>query len=192
MAQPALGPQLSDITRRFHAASHRLDTLVGAITDDVWAARPDETSWSPAECVAHLNLTGEAYVPRIEEAIERARALDVATSRRYRTDLFGGLLSTMVGPLPRIAGRRRGRVKTPPAFVPGGEQPRDEILATFRRLQERQIALVAEADGLPIDRVKVRSAFVERMSFNLYSTFRILPRHQHRHLQQAEEAAGRA
>lgn len=42
------------------------------------------------------------------------------------------------------------------------------------------------ANGPPIDGVPGSSPFNRRMRYNLYAGFSTLPRHQHRHLQQAE------
>lgn len=187
-----MNPQLTAVLGEFAAASRRLDRLVTSLPEAAWSTRPDPTSWSAAECVAHLNLSAEAYLPRMEEGLELARSLGRKGRGRYRADPLGWVVSRMVGPLPRIGGRRRGRVKAPPAFVPGGDLPQDAILERFRTLQARQMAVVEASDGLAVDGVKVRSPFVEAARFNLYSTFLILPRHQHRHLQQAEEAAARA
>jgi hypothetical protein len=187
-----MNAQLAAVLEDFDAASRRLDSLVESFPSEAWTTRPDPSSWSAAECVAHLNLSAEAYLPRMEEALARARPLDGSARVRYRADPLGWLVSRVVGPLPRIGGRRRGGVKTPAAFVPGGEGTRDEILSRFRSLQERQTAVVQASEGRAVDRVKVRSPFIEALRFNLYSTFLILSRHQHRHLQQAEEAASSA
>jgi hypothetical protein len=61
-------------------------------------------------------------------------------------------------------------------------------MAEFDRLQEEQIAFVRQADGLPLGRVKIISPFNARLRYNLFACFSILPRHQHRHLRQAERA----
>jgi hypothetical protein len=50
---------------------------------------------------------------------------------------------------------------------------------------------VHEAEGLPLHRVKIVSPFNARVRYNLFSALSILPRHQHRHLWQAE-LAGRS
>ena len=75
-----------------------------------------------------------------------------------------------------------------PAFVPTGDQPPAELIGEFERLQEEQIACAHEADGLPLGRLKVGSPFESRIKYNLFSVLTILPRHQHRHLWQAEQA----
>jgi len=139
-----------------------------------------------AECVAHLNLTSRAYPARLRAALNDARSLGATAPRRYRRDFAGWLLSLFTGPLPGIGRFRFGRMATKAPFVPTGVLPRAQVIAEFDRLQAEQIAIAREADGLPIDRVKIVSPFDERMRYNAYSALVILPRHQHRHLDQAE------
>lgn len=45
-----------------------------------------------------------------------------------------------------------------------------------------------EADGLPPGCLRIASPFDARLRYNLYSALSILPRHQRRHLWQAERA----
>jgi hypothetical protein len=74
--------------------------------------------------------------------------------------------------------------------VPSAHRPAGLVLEEFRVLQEEQMALVRASDGLAIDRVYIASPFDARARYSVYSAFVILPRHQHRHLAQAERAAG--
>jgi hypothetical protein len=46
--------------------------------------------------------------------------------------------------------------------------------------------IARDVDGLPVDRIKITSPFDARLKYNLYAALTILPRHQHRHLWQAE------
>lgn len=181
-------PQITALSQDFRRATERLDALVAPLSDRRWRARPVPSAWSVAENVAHLNLTSEAMLPGLRAAVEEAVASGGPGPERYRCDPVGWAFVRVVGPLPRIAGRRRGRVGTTPDFVPGRDLPREAVLARFRELQDEKLALLNRADGYPIQRVKVASPFVNRVRYNAYATFLILVRHQHRHLQQAEEA----
>ena len=163
--------------------------MVDSLSGKRWAARPIPSQWSVAENVAHLNLTSEAMLPGLRAAVEQAVASGEPGPERYRCDPVGWVFVRLVGPLPRIGGRRRGRVRTARAFVPGRALSRDKVLARFHDLQHEKLALLKQADGQPIQRFKVASPFVNRVRYNGYATFLILVRHQHRHLQQAEEAA---
>lgn len=178
--------QLADISSSLETALERLRRLAGATPEQEWGKRPDPMAWSVAECIAHLNLTSRAYVPLLLKALDEARALGGVAPSHYRRSLFGFVISATTGPLPRLGGIRLGRAKTMPAFVPTGDLPKSTIVAEFEALQRDQLTIVRDANGLPLDRVRVQSAFVPTVTYDAYSALLILPRHQHRHLDQAE------
>lgn len=178
--------QIAGVIDAFEHAQSRLDRFVDAIPDDRWSARNDAARWSPGECVAHLNLTNAAYVPRVRKALEEARQLPRMSGRKYKADMFGRMFSMMIGPLPKIGKTRIGRVKTTPPFVPTGNLPKQQLVAEFKRIQLDLIAMAKESDGLAIDKVKIISPFGEKIHYSVYSAFIILPRHEERHIQQAE------
>ena len=95
----------------------------------------------------------------------------------------------MIGPMRHVGKLRIGKVKTTADFVPRQKGGRTEILSDFVRFQSELIALVRDADGLAIDRVKIVSPFGGKMKYNAYSALAIIPRHEHRHIEQAEQAA---
>ncbi len=181
--------QMAEIVTAFEQAQSRLETLIESISEESWSTRNDPSRWSPAECIAHLNLTSAAYIPRLQTAVSNARSIGASASRNYHRDAVGWLFSVMVGPLPSIRHKRIGRVSTPASFVPTGNLPRQTVIAEFKRHQDDLIALVNESDGMPIDKVRIKSPFGERVSYSCYSSFVILPRHQQRHLDQAQEAS---
>jgi len=178
--------QLERIIQELEHAEARLAELERSVPGDRWSTRVDPDRWSVSECVVHLNLTSAAYIPRIRTAIEEAGKLPRSDGRKYRRDPAGWFLSTMIGPLPSIAGRRFGRVKTTADFVPDGDQHPTVAVAAFKGCQAELIALARDADALAIDKVSILSPFGNRMRYNCWSAFVILPRHQERHLQQAE------
>jgi hypothetical protein len=181
--------QLAEVIDSLEAAQSRLRALGDRVSEKDWSKRPDPTRWSAANCVEHLNLTSAAYVPLLRDALALAREMGGAPRRHYRRDALGWFMSMMIGPMRHVGKVRIGRVKTTPPFVPKGRQSRDALLSDFVRLQAELMTLIRNADGLPIDRVKIVSPFGGRMRYNAYSAITIVARHQHRHLDQAEEAA---
>jgi hypothetical protein len=179
----SMHPQLEQIADEFHSARARLHALSAAVPDPLWTIRPDADRWSIAECVAHLNLTADHFLPALEAALERARQLGPVTPRRYRHDLLGWLLWRIMPPPVRM------RVSTSRPFVPAEAALPAALRTHFERTQTAQLLLLRQADGLPIDRVRIASPFQSRMKYSAYSAFSILPRHQHRHLWQAEQVA---
>jgi len=182
-----LHDQLVRIIAQLEEAQLRLHQVADRLTEEQALTRRDPSRWSVAEGVAHLNITSEAFLPRIETGLGEARALGGVAPGKYRRDPAGWLLSGIVGPQKRLGRYRIGSVKTPQAFVPSGAGPFAGALTDFDRHQRALIQLVRAADGLPIDRVRLQSPFAERLSYNLYSTFVIIPRHQLRHIVHAEE-----
>jgi hypothetical protein len=184
-----LQKQLADIAGSLESAQSRLRRFTDQLSESDWNRRPAADRWSAAECVEHLNLTSRAYIPRLRDAVASAGEIRHAPTRHYRHDALGWFLSKMFGPLRHLGKFKIGRVKTTPAFVPKPGRSRSEILSDFVRLQAELIALVRSADGLPVDGVKIVSPFGGRMRYGAYSALVIVARHQHRHLDQAEEAA---
>ncbi|MFL5622106.1 MAG: DinB family protein [Gemmatimonadaceae bacterium] len=180
--------QLAAVVDSLESAQSKLRRFADTVAADAWSRRPGNDRWSAADCVEHLNLTSRAYVPLLRDAIARARELGGPT-KRYRLDLLGRFMSMMIGPLHHIGKFRIGRVKTTPPFRPRGGETPEELLSDFVRLQAELITLIRSADGLPLDRVKIVSPFGGRMKYNAYSAIVIVARHEHRHIQQAEEAA---
>lgn len=176
-------PQLDEVRREFVSAQQRLHQLADAVPGDRWAERPDPDRWSIGECIEHLNITAREYRPLVLAALEESRRHDDPVPRRYRRDPIGWLIWRTTGPPVRF------RTKTPSAFIPSADRPADELVAEFDRLQAEQIGWVAMADGLAIDRIRLTSPFDPRVRYTLFACLSILPRHQHRHLWQAEQVA---
>jgi hypothetical protein len=176
-------PELRAVEQEFETALVRLHQLRAGVPAEIWKRRPAPERWSPGECVAHLNLTSETMIPLVRAGIDAARRRGGAASARYRRDIMGWLLWKGLGP------GKGFNTKTIPAWVPTSDRPPDELVAEFERWQTQQIALVREADGLPIHAVKITSPVDARARYNLFSALSIMARHQHRHLWQAEQAA---
>jgi hypothetical protein len=174
-------PQLRIITDDFESARARLHALVSRTPEPHWHLRSDRDRWSMAECVAHLNLTSEAYLPLVQAAIDEGRRSGRPAPTRYRRDPVGWLMWRMAGPPVRH------RTRTTASFIPRGQVPLAPLLAEFERLQDLQITCVVAADGLDLGRLRISSPFNPRVRYNAYSCLSILPRHQHRHLWQAEQ-----
>jgi hypothetical protein len=174
-------PQLQQIVDELDAATARFHQLADRTANDEWGMRPAPGKWSVSECVAHLNLSAEAFVPRLREAMQ-GLPKDVGT-RRMRRSPFGWMLWRIMPPPVRFS-----RAPTISAMVPGGELDRETLTADFLRWQEEQLRLVHEADGSAIDRVRIRSPFSARVTYDVFSALSILPLHEHRHLWQAEQA----
>ncbi len=190
LGSPSLN-QLEAVAEEFARARARFAGLESRTRDEEWTARPAPDEWSVAECIAHLNLTAAAMLPRMRQSFAEARELPRLGERRYRGAMFGRILAAMIGPVPIVLGIRLGRTRTAAAFVPGAELPRQQVASEFRHWNTQEAALVREAQGLQVDKTLVESPFVQGARYDGFSAMWILARHEHRHLEQAERALAR-
>jgi hypothetical protein len=171
-------PQLAAVEQQLVSTSRAARELIESTPADALGFHPTPGAWSPLQCLVHLNLTSEAYLPLLE------RALDTATARShgpFRLGALGRLLLWILEPPYRM------RVRTQPAFQPSEADPPLRVLAHFEHLQAELQALVRRADGIALDRIAVVSPFDPRVRYNAIATLLILPAHQRRHLWQARQ-----
>jgi hypothetical protein len=182
-----LNAQLQEIRSDLESASGRLKRLAARLDRQAWTTRPPGGGWSPAECVAHLNRTGEEFLPLMREALRAAPALPAGSNRRLRRNFSGWLLWRIMPPPVRFS-----RTRAIPALLPPAEPDPPSLLTDFSRLQQDHFELLEDTPGRAIDQVYITSPVNQRMRYNLFACLGILARHQHRHLWQAEHAAAAA
>lgn len=191
MTASASQQQLDEIAKASADVARRFTALDARVSDAHWNARPAPDEWSVAECMAHLNLSSAAMLPRMRAAIAEAKPLGPIGSRPYKGALFGRVLAAMVGPVPLVLGFRLGRAKTAKPFVPGSELPRAAVVAEFRKWIGEEQALLWTAADQQIDRVTLESPFVAGARYDGFSALWIVVRHELRHIVQAERALAR-
>ena len=175
--------QLEAVRAELRDAQSQVAGLAGRVSDDVFTRRPKSGGWSASECIAHLTLTTEGYIPLLSAA-RRAIPEGAQVPSAYRMGFAAWLLWWIL--LPPARGYSRSR--TLPAFVPGPAAPKAGTIAAFSRSQDALLAWTASVERVPLDRVIVTSPFNEKMKYNAYGALRVIAVHQRRHIWQAERA----
>lgn len=165
--------------REVDAVTHDARALASGVGPSELARRPSVRGWSAGECLVHLSLTMEAFLPRIDEGLRRASR--APAGYRPTMDLRGRLLAWMLEPPVRF------RLSTTAPFVPGTRGDAD-TLQNFERLQEEFSVRLRRSSGIDLNGILIASPFTRRMSYNLFSCYRILLAHERRHLWQARRA----
>jgi len=179
----SLAPPLDPIRAQLEAASSRAQQIVGNLPPALLGRRPDQHSWSVAECLAHLSLTTDGYLPAIRQALEEGRSRHLLQSEgKFRMGISARILAWWLEPPYRLKSR------TPAAFVPGVEDPA-AALPDFLHRQQQLLILLAQADGLALDRLRITSPFARQVRYNVYAAFCLIAAHERRHLWQAEQTA---
>ncbi len=136
--------------------------------------------WSIGQCVEHLNITTERYLPVIRKEMASAAARGVKTSGPFEPGVLERTFLRMLEPPVKM------KVKTPAAFVAPPDLTIEATLARWDRLNADLASCVRDAEGIDLRKVKVRSQFGP-LSFSLGATFLILLAHARRHIWQARQ-----
>lgn len=142
-----------------------------------WRRDPD--SWSILECVAHMNRTIDSYLPIIDQAVERGRALGRVVRNRTRGTLLGRWLIRSIEPPVRT------RFRAPKIFQPRTGITTETVVSDFFRLRRSVRESMVRADGLDLGRIRIASPALKLLQLNLSQAFNLITAHDRRHLSQA-------
>lgn len=126
-------------------------------------------SWSIAQCIHHLNLTTDAFLPAWRDA-ERVVVAGHGTESRPYGWLLRRMLWTMEPPY-------RMKTKTAEGFQPGEVDGGHSTLEAFRERQPLVKGAAREACGYDLTRSRVRSPFVSWMRYPLGFSFDLFAAH---------------
>jgi hypothetical protein len=170
------------IEQELNDATARAWSLVKSTDGRLFTVRPHPNSWSAAECLAHLSISTEMFLPVLRAALDDARKRNLVSDKPPKMDWLGGVLRWFLDP------PFRQRVKTAAPFVPKAVRAKAEAFGEFSALQDKLLEILRAARGFDLRRIKIVSPFDKRVKYNLYSAFRIVAAHERRHLWQAEKA----
>ena len=173
---------LEEVETELSEATSRAWQLVRTTDGRLFTVRPTPRDWSAAECIAHLSLSTEEFLPVLQNAIDDAKQKGWTSKKRPAMDVIGRTLRWFLEP------PIRKRVKAAGRFVPRSARAKSEAFGEFAALQSKLVDAVHNAEGLDVRKIKVSSPFDKRVKYNLYSAFKIIAAHQRRHLWQAEQA----
>lgn len=173
---------LEEVETELDQATARAWQLVKTTDPRVFTVRPQSGSWSAAECLSHLSLSTELFLPVLQKALDDARKKGLLSNRKPKMDLIGRTLRWFLEP------PIRRKVATTTPFVPRSVRAKAEAFGEFSSLQSKLVDMLHVAEGLDLKSIKIVSPFDKRVKYNVYSAFKIVVAHQRRHLWQAEQA----
>jgi hypothetical protein len=142
-------------------------------------AKPSPTSWSILECLEHLNLYGDFYLPEIEGRILSSQKIKGDPS--FKSGWFGE--KTVQDMLPK-----NGAVKKMNTFKNKNPINSNLSIATIDRFikqQEGMLRLLDLSSSVHLEKVKTKIT-LPLIKFKLGTTFRFVIYHNQRHIWQAK------
>ena len=171
----------ADVHRQSQAEAHR---VAGALTDEQFNWSPESGGWSVGECLAHLNVVADAYLPLLESATADG------APRAEGPFEYGFLARKVAGAVqPDGPALRTGAALDPSRRDRRAPLDRDRTLAAFDGHAGRYVAACERADGLDLARIKVRYPFMRLLRLPLGAVLGLTGQHALRHLAQARRVA---
>lgn len=142
--------------------------------------KQNAAKWSVLECIEHLNLYGDFYLPEIERRI--LAQTPRTTSLVFKSGLIGNYFANMM----RAEGKK---MKTFADKDPANSTLSITTIDRFLKQQERLRALLTQAQQIDLTRTRTAISISSLIKLRLGDTFRFLIYHIDRHMKQAERAA---
>jgi hypothetical protein len=173
--------ELEQYRRQFMAVKDEAEILLSNLTPEQfnWCSQPG--SWSIAQCIDHLNVTGKIYGATVDEKIAEARTQQLFSQGPFPGKWLDNLfVRSLEPPVKR-------KFKAPKQFIPQVDKPLDAVSKEFMLLQEQFLTRLQNANGLDLGRIKVASPVSKFLKMRLLGVFGLIAAHERRHLWQAQQ-----
>ena len=162
------------------AADERAKELVIGINLEQLNWQPGPGAWSVGQCLEHLCIANEEYLPAISSSLE---GKPISAVQEIIPGWFGRwFINNYIEPSPQSK-----HARAPNKIVPGA-RVEPSVLDRFLRSNQAARELVRHAGDYDVNRIRFRNPFIPVLRFTVGTGLEIVSRHERRHLLQAERA----
>ncbi len=142
--------------------------------------RNGPNQWSALECIQHLNLYGEFYLPEIIKRIQESRH---DTELIFKSGWLGNYFAEMMLPKEKL-----NKIKTFKDNNPLGSQLDISTIDRFIKQQHQMIEMLEQSRKISLTKTKTAISISRWIKLRLGDTFRVVIYHNQRHIKQAYRA----
>lgn len=177
-AQRALQPAWHERLREsLNANDEAAKKLVAGFNEEQLNWQPAPGRWSVGQCLEHLCITNEAYLPALVAAL---REKPDAPVEQIVPGWFGGwFLRNFIEPSPQTK-----RVPAPSKIRPTARVGLS-VLDRFLKANQSCRELILSAQNKDVNRIRFWNPLVKGIRFTVGTGFEIIAGHERRHLLQA-------
>jgi hypothetical protein len=139
--------------------------------------------WSILECIEHLNLYGDFYLPEIENTILKQKP--VSHELTFRSGMIGNYFANLM----QVKNGKMTKMKTPKDKNPINSALTVTTIDRFLKQQDRLHSLLEQSRRIDLTNTKVSISLTKLIKLRLGDTFRFFVFHIDRHVKQAENVA---
>lgn len=137
------------------------------------------TSWSILECLEHLNLYGDFYLPEIEKVIKKATRKSEAV---FKSGLLGNYFAESMLPKKKL-----NKMKTFKDKNPLNSNLDRSTVDRFIHQQKKLMEYLDQSRSISLNKEKTKISITAWIKLKIGDTFRFLINHNIRHLKQIEK-----
>jgi hypothetical protein len=158
-------------------ADRRAERLARGLSRDQLNWSPAPGAWGIGQCLDHLRVANEVYLPPIASALDgrQASPVEEVTLSRFIRWFIRNYVGPSVGTKAKAPSKAR-----PVAAV------EVSVLDAFLRTNQTARELISKASDYDVNHIRFRNPFVPLLRFTVGSGLEIVSQHESRHLQQAE------
>jgi len=138
--------------------------------------KEDETSWNILECLEHLNLYGDFYLPQIESKIKNS---NTKADGEFKGSLLGNYFAKSMLPKEKL-----NKMKTFKDKNPLNAKLDKMVIDKFLDQQNRLLELLNQSRKVSLNKVRIPTSISNLIRLNLGNTFQFFINHITRHLNQ--------
>lgn len=174
---------IHDLKNRTSLVTEQANALLSH-PDEVLLQRAAPNKWNALECIEHLNLYGDYYLPEIERRILAAPRAPQADN--FKSSWLGNKFA--VSMLPAEKGKKLNSMNTFKDKNPHGRSLTLNSLHRFLKQQEHLMKLLDMALEIDLTKTKTSITISKLIKLRLGDTIRVVIYHNERHLIQAQKA----
>jgi hypothetical protein len=168
--------EMVQITEACTVAVKQFRTLSGAQLN----YRTDPESWSILECIEHLNLYGDFYLPEMEKQI-------LAQKQDTPCTVFkSGIIGNYFAELMQAKNGKIKKMTSPKDKNPVHSHLTVTTIERFIKQQERLLNILRLAGSVDLARTRTAISITRLIKLRLGDTFRFFVYHIERHVTQAQ------
>ena len=140
--------------------------------------RTHEMSWSILECLEHLNLYGEFYLPEIEKSIQPSKS---KWESEFKSGFLGSYFAKSMLPKAKMS-----KMKTFKDKNPINSKLDKTVIDHCIKQQIEILELLNQSRAISLNQVRIKTSIAAFIRLKLGDTFQFLINHNIRHLKQIE------
>lgn len=173
--------QTEDFIQSLIEQSRQIVNQVEKLDANDWQSltwKQDSNSWNILECLEHLNLYGDFYLPQIENSIKSS---STQSEIEFRSGILGSYFAKSMLPKEKL-----NKIKTFKDKNPLNGDLDKTVIDRFINQEIKLIELLNKSRKVSLNKVKIKISISKLIRLKLGDTFQFIINHNIRHLKQIE------